>query len=49
VENFDKERFAEGTWYEVRRKSGHDFFSNQKCVIYDYTVDGEGMKLDKLG
>ena len=28
VENFDKERFAEGTWYEVRREGSHDSFSN---------------------
>ena len=49
VENFDMQRFSEGTWYEVRREGWHDWFSNQKCVIYDYSVDGDGMVLDKLG
>jgi hypothetical protein len=49
VENFDKAKFSEGTWYEVRREGNHDWFSNQKCVIYDYSVDGDAMLLDKLG
>lgn len=49
VENFDKARFAEGTWYEVRRDKAHDSNARQKCVVYDYQLEGDNMSLNKLG
>ena len=49
MENFDKAKFAEGQWFEVRRDSSHDNWSNQKCVIYDYQLEGDTMSLNKLG
>ena len=37
MQNVDFTQFA-GTWYEIYRDSGHDYWSNEKCTTAYYDL-----------